>query len=205
MSLTTAGESPSDTSSHSSRSGLDISAAADRDHLLLAAARARSPGCDACSFRTGKQRVDRRPASIALAPREGADPQVFLDGEPAKQTPALRHHRYSVAHDFGPTAARPISSLLKRIWPLFVGHLPGDRLQEGRLAGAVGADQRDDAALLEFEIDSEQRLEIAVARVEVTGSAASRPPRPRCPCRRAGLRGSPSPSVARRPRASRRN
>ena len=58
------------------------------------------------------------------------------------------------------------------------------RLQEGRLAGAVGADDGDRLALVEREVDAEQRLEVAVeggelARLEQRAACI----RPRCPCR----------------------
>ena len=44
-----------------------------------------------------------------------------------------------------------------------------DAAQEGRLAAARRADQRGDDALLDLEVDVEQRLEGAVPEVEVPG------------------------------------
>ena len=44
---------------------------------------------------------------------------------------------------------------------------PHERLEERRLAGAVGADDRDGLAGRDLEIDAEQRLEVAVEGVEV--------------------------------------
>src|SRR6185295_9986880 len=46
-------------------------------------------------------------------------------------------------------------------------HQPGDRAQRGGLAGAVGADQRDDLALLDGERHAAQRVDAAVADLEV--------------------------------------
>ena len=46
---------------------------------------------------------------------------------------------------------------------------PGDaryRLQQRRLAGAVRAEQGDDLALADVEVDAEQHLHVAVAHVE---------------------------------------
>ena len=44
---------------------------------------------------------------------------------------------------------------------------PGDRAQRGRLAGAVGADQRHDLALLHRQRDALERLDVAVVGVDV--------------------------------------
>jgi hypothetical protein len=41
-----------------------------------------------------------------------------------------------------------------------------DGHQQGRLAGAVGADQGDDLALVHMQIDAAQRLDVAVERVD---------------------------------------
>ena len=45
-------------------------------------------------------------------------------------------------------------------------HQATQRLHEGALAGAVGADDRHHLAGLEPEVDAEQRLRVAVARAE---------------------------------------
>ena len=44
---------------------------------------------------------------------------------------------------------------------------PGDRLQGRRLAGAVGADQRDDLAAADLERHALQRVDVAVVGVDV--------------------------------------
>ena len=43
---------------------------------------------------------------------------------------------------------------------------PADRLQQRRLAGAVRAEQRDDLALVDLDVDTEQHLPAAVPDVE---------------------------------------
>jgi len=43
----------------------------------------------------------------------------------------------------------------------------GDRAQGGRLAGAVGTDERDDLPGLDVQVDPVQRLDGAVGDVEV--------------------------------------
>ena len=91
------------------------------------------------------------------------------------------------------------SSPWKRIEPVRGGVEAGDRAQRRRLAGAVGADQRDDLALLDRQRDALERLDVAVVGVDVLDleqrhrlSPASRG-RPRRPAgRRARPAGSPS-------------
>ena len=43
---------------------------------------------------------------------------------------------------------------------------PADRLEQRRLAGAVGAEQRDDLALADLDVDAEQHLHPVVRHVE---------------------------------------
>jgi hypothetical protein len=43
---------------------------------------------------------------------------------------------------------------------------PGDGLEQGRLAGAVGPEQGDDLALLDFEVDTEQHLHLVVGHID---------------------------------------
>ena len=43
---------------------------------------------------------------------------------------------------------------------------PGQAAQQLELSGPVGADQRADLAGRDVEVDAEQRLEIALARIE---------------------------------------
>ena len=50
--------------------------------------------------------------------------------------------------------------------PLLAGTSPADRLEQRRLAGPVGAEQGDDLALVDLEVDVEQHLHVAVAHVQ---------------------------------------
>src|SRR3546814_11563934 len=50
--------------------------------------------------------------------------------------------------------------------PLRLGD-PADGVQQGRLAGAVGAEQRDHLALVDFEVDPKEHLHVAVAHLEL--------------------------------------
>jgi len=45
-------------------------------------------------------------------------------------------------------------------------HQTGDGLEEGRLAGAVGAEQGDDLVLLDVEVDAEQHLDLVVGDLD---------------------------------------
>ena len=62
-----------------------------------------------------------------------------------------------------PSSDRPS----KRMSPAGDGHRAGDRLQQRRLAGAVGADDGDGSPGADGDRDVEQRLEVAVAGVDV--------------------------------------
>ena len=52
-------------------------------------------------------------------------------------------------------------------------HDAGDGLEQGRLAGAVGAEQGHDLALAHLEVDAEEHLDVAVAHVELRARAAA--------------------------------
>ena len=52
---------------------------------------------------------------------------------------------------------------------------PADGLQQRRLAGAVGAEQRDDLALVDLEVDVEEHLHVAVEHLQAAGTAAASP------------------------------
>ena len=77
---------------------------------------------------------------------------------------------------------------------------PGDRLEQGRLAGAVRAEHHDDLARLHVEVDAGQRRVLAVAGREAADLKHRRLPdrRARLRCRRArsraGLRRSCAPT-----------
>ena len=53
------------------------------------------------------------------------------------------------------------------------GEEPGDDAQHGRLAGAVGAEQRDHLALGDVEVDAEEDRHLAVGRVDARAASAA--------------------------------
>ena len=66
------------------------------------------------------------------------------------------------------SGSRPVtSSPSKKIVPRCIGTSPQMALQQRRLAGAVGAEQGDDLALGQLEVDAEEHLHRPVAHVEV--------------------------------------
>ena len=146
-------------------------AAADRRHLLLPA-RQRRRGQVAQFMQARKQLVDAleipRPGALAV----GAEQKILLDRKARKQPASFRHHCDAQPHD-----------LVRRLAPdrLTVEHhhlrrsrqSAGDRAQKRGLAGAVGADDGDRLALLDGDIDVEQRLEVAVEGGEILRSAAA--------------------------------
>ena len=77
-----------------------------------------------------------------------AEAKIFLDGEFPEGAPAVRHVRDAAAGDiFGLAAVDPLPSK-----PDGAGRFDqaGDGAQGGGLAGAIGAEERRDAALFKF-------------------------------------------------------
>jgi hypothetical protein len=92
-----------------------------------------------------------RSLGLAAAAEVGAGEQVFLHGEVLEDVPAL--HAQRKAH-LDPGRCVEVGDVLpveddRAVGDLAVlgGQQPGDRLESRRLAGAVGAQQRDDLAL----------------------------------------------------------
>src|SRR5258708_29896430 len=84
-----------------------------------------------------------------------AGKQVFLDGEVLEAVPPLHHLADAALHQLG--RIEPVDTLAAE-HDLALRHLAAlraqqvrDGLQRGGLAGAVGAEQRDDLALLHLE------------------------------------------------------
>ena len=99
-------------------------------------------------------------AARAVAPREGAGEQIFLDRQMAEAVAALHHLDGAAAHQF---VRRGTIDALALEQDLALGDLAalrpqeiGDRLQRRRLARAIGAEQRDDAAPPQAERDALQ-------------------------------------------------
>ena len=101
----------------------------------------------------------------AVAAHVGAHGEVLLHGEIGKDTAALGAVRDPRAEHLGRVAALDLGAVeddASGARP----QQPRDRAQCGRLAGAVGAEQADELALLHLEIQSPQRLDGTVARAQ---------------------------------------
>ena len=117
------------------------------------------------SASTGKQLVDARKRPRAGAAELAADEEVLLDCERGEQPPPLRHEG-DAARDgaIGRTAAD--RGAVEADGVAARAHQPGDAREQRALAGAVGADHGYGLAGLDLHRHREQRLEIAVERVE---------------------------------------
>ncbi len=109
--------------------------------------------------------LDRGPEQQVLAHRHGGE---YLAAFGDERTPAAddllgRHAGDGLLPEPDLAAARPQQA----------GHRP----EQGRLAGAVGADDRDDLALLDMERDVAQHHQAAVTRLEVPDGQHSSSPR----------------------------
>ena len=81
------------------QSGLVISAAADRQHLLLAA-RERLRALVAPLLQAREQRVDALEVPAVPVGAALGDQQIFLHAERREDAPALRHQSHAAAHRF---------------------------------------------------------------------------------------------------------
>src|SRR5438045_3004845 len=144
-------------------------------HLRIAQPRVAGPG-------QRDMAVGPAPAALAAAPLEdreqpedlgdvrlemrrvgqaGAELQVLEHRHARKDAPALRRLGDAAPHDLVGRQASDVLALeqdgaLARLRAAADGH------QQRRLAGAVGADQRDDLAGRNLDIDAMQRLDMAV-------------------------------------------
>ena len=131
-------------------------------------------------------RARRRDSSSRAGP--GAEPQIVLDRERREHLPALGHLRDAERDARMARAARSIGRPSKQDAAGGDRLHAGDRAQQRGLAGAVGADQRDDLAGRDLERDAVQRLDAAVAAARgsqptawAASCAARRRDRPRSP------------------------
>src|SRR5450759_2045145 len=138
---------------------------ADGERLLF-------PSREACRlalrqrFEERKELVDRLEVPVALATAVRADVQVLLDGEAGKDPPPLGDHRDAHAHPL--VGAHLVHRFPLEQDPSGTGtQHAGDRLEHGRLAGAVGADDGERLSFLDGERYREERLEVAVEDADV--------------------------------------
>src|SRR3954451_7041966 len=97
---------------------------------------------------------------LLVAAGDGAELQVFLHRHGGEGAAALRHMRDAETDDvFGRLAGERLALELDRTRRT---HHVADRAQGGGLAGAVGAEQRGQRALVEGEGEAVKRLDLAV-------------------------------------------
>jgi hypothetical protein len=148
--------------------------------------------CGRRSFRRGKIPKDFVHAcalvALALAPLvEAAEQQVVFHRHLAEQLAPLGHQRHAARHHGLHAGARDALAVQRQ---LAVGRQQAHRRAQQRgLAGAVGADDRDDLALFHMQAHAVHRLDGAVGDAEVfqlkdrvahrasSSSSSSAPPR----------------------------
>ena len=153
-------------------------AAADRQHLLLAARQ-----------RAGRLPLRARPARgniastrsrFCVAPRARARQhrahlEVFGNRQRRENLPALGHLADAEIADAMARPAGDIGAAEQDAAARRPQHA-GDGADQRGLAGAVGADDGDDRALLDVERHAVERLRVAVEHIEVFDARASHAP-----------------------------
>src|SRR5262249_34932996 len=150
--------------------------AADRAHLLLAAGEL--PGRPRGALAKARQkREDPREVlrdAVPIPTQVGALEEVVPDREAREEAPALRHLDDAGPDDLvgaGPgqvAAVEPDRSRPRR-------EQVRDRVQEGRLARAVAAEQRDELARADLERHAPENLDAAVSGRQIPNLEQRRP------------------------------
>src|SRR5581483_1325666 len=152
--------------------------APDRSRLLLAAGK----GAAALPAVLAQHRERLQNGLQVPAPRtsrRAADHEVLFDGHLAEELPAFRDERDPAAHASVRALAREIASV-EDDTPARRPVCARDRTEKRRLAGAVGADERENLAVLDGERDVANGVKKAVANVEMLdGEQAHVTPLPR--------------------------
>ena len=196
-SWTTIGDRPSESSSMSSTSGSWSSTHGEGQHLLLAArqrAARPGPGGSARSANRSSTLAMRRSwSSLVAAVDERRHLEVLADRHLREH--ALAAGQQADAHA-SPLLGRDVGDGLAVEAHDAAGRRAeaGDDPQDGRLAGAVGAEQGQHLALAHLEADVEEHLHLAVGEVDV-GDLEGRDRRRGRP---SGAGAPPSPPGARR-------
>ena len=138
-----------------------------RDHLLLAPGeRPRKLGAAVVDER--EERVDALEVVLAALPvpvQVRAELQVFEHGHRPEEPPVLGHDRHSAADPVARGAIRDVLTVegdAARVRP----DDPEDRLQRRRLPRGVAAEQRDELARADLELDVLEDVDQAVERVD---------------------------------------
>ena len=129
--------------------------------------------------------IERR-FTVGLAAVEvTAEPQIVAHRQPRKQPAVLRHMRNAEADD-PVRGGRQHVGAFHRDRALGRTDQAGDHAHQRGLSGAVGTDHADRFARVDLEVDTEQRLERAVTRIERPELEHVSDP---CPAARFGGRG----------------
>jgi hypothetical protein len=111
------------------------------------------------------RRLVAGPDAGPVAPGHRAELQILLDGDAQKRAAPLGDMGNAEAHDvLGCPAGDALAA--KTDFSLSAHHA-AERTQHRRLAGSVGAQEGADAAFVEHKPDPEQRLLLAVERIEM--------------------------------------
>ena len=142
---------------------------AQRQHLLLAAAEvARVAMQPLAQQREHLQHfLDGLGATLGVAAaRPAGQLQVLLHRQATEHALAARHLADAERGDLVGWRVGDVAAVENDRTAVGFHHT-ADRLQQRALASAVGAQQRNDLAFLDVEVDAEQHLPAAVARVEI--------------------------------------
>ena len=141
----------------------------EAEHLLLAAGQVRSRVLQPCP--QDRERLEHRfdafvdPAALVTdGPARG--PQVVSHGERREHARATGNLCDTVRRDLAGWGVGDVATVQEDRAEVGFGE-PRDRSQQCGLAGAVGAEERDDLALRDLEVDVEEDLELPVGDVEV--------------------------------------
>ena len=110
--------------------------------------------------------MDLRETGCLAGPRTrriGAELEVVADAELGKDAAPLRHQRDAAFDDLMGRQGVEIGSV-ERDSATFGPLQPGDCLEEGRLARAVGAEDDDGLALRDLDVDAVECPVLAVAQ-----------------------------------------
>ena len=175
---TTVGARPSDSSSIMSRRGFPMNAMPSVSICCWPPDRLPA-GSSSRSREDGEEleHLLRRLASRArrAAVQPARELQVLAHGQRREHALAARHHASRRGPRSRRAACRVMSRPSKMIAPLARLDEAGDRLEQRRLAGAVGAEQRDDLALVDLEVDVEEHLHAVVVHVDAAARAGASP------------------------------
>ena len=144
-------------------------------------------------------------SKCAGSAKRGAHLQILEHGHAREDAPALGHLRDAAPDDLVGRRAPVMSSPSSRTAPEPRAGIAANGHQQRRFAGAVGADQGDDLALGDLEVDAVQRLDGAVEGGDAANGEHRRVSHRAPPRRCRDRRGSRRDRAARRPACPRRS